>query len=312
MSTTERERYLAALALVEEARRAERRRVELEREAQASAALLAALAAEVESTEGDLERLRHVTWEAFVRELVGDRKERLHEREAARAAAELRHDEARREHERRVEELETWRARAAALPAAAAELDEARARWSTARRALGDAVARELGELDEGEAALARELRELAEAGDAAAVAQDSLRAVLETLRKVRNWGTFDLLGGGAFVTMMKHGGIDRARVELEEAKQDLRVLSRELLDVGVDLEETEIELSSGWRFADIFLDNIFTDLSVQQRITGWQAEVEALLADVEALEDGLLARNADVARRLDAARARRDALLGG
>ena len=53
-----------------------------------------------------------------------------------------------------------------------------------------------------------KEMREAIEAGENALY---SLRAAKEELRKAGNWGIADLLGGGFFVSLIKHSKMDEA-----------------------------------------------------------------------------------------------------
>ena len=63
-----------------------------------------------------------------------------------------------------------------------------------------------------------KEMREAIEAGENALY---SLRAAKEELRKAGNWGIADLLGGGFFVSLIKHSKMDEASRLMEQARYE-------------------------------------------------------------------------------------------
>ena len=81
-----------------------------------------------------------------------------------------------------------------------------------------------------------------------------------------KNWGIFDMMGGGIFSSLFKHSKIDRASADIEEAKRQLAVFKRELEDVSIS-EDFSVGIGDGLRFIDTFLDNVFADVVVQSRI---------------------------------------------
>ena len=108
-----------------------------------------------------------------------------------------------------------------------------------------------------------REIREAIQAGEAA------LRSLGRATQKrggAKNWGIFDMMGGGLFSSLFKHSKIDRASADIEEAKRQLAVFKRELEDVSIS-EDFSVGIGDGLRFIDTFLDNVFADVVVQSRI---------------------------------------------
>lgn len=71
-----------------------------------------------------------------------------------------------------------------------------------------------------------REIREAIQAGEAAL---RSLERAKEKMGSAKNWGIFDMMGGGLFSSLFKHSKIDRASADIEEAKRQLAVFKREL-----------------------------------------------------------------------------------
>lgn len=108
-----------------------------------------------------------------------------------------------------------------------------------------------------------REIREAIQAGEAAL---RSLERAMEKMGSEKNWGIFDMMGGGLFSSLFKHSKIDRASADIEEAKRQLAVFKRELEDVSIS-EDFSVGIGDGLRFIDTFLDNVFADVVVQSRI---------------------------------------------
>ncbi len=76
--------------------------------------------------------------------------------------------------------------------------------------------------------------KEKREAADAGNRALRSLKAAQENLDSAKNWGIWDMLGGGFLSTMAKQSEMDRAKENLTKARSDLKNFSRELQDVNM------------------------------------------------------------------------------
>lgn len=123
--------------------------------------------------------------------------------------------------------------------------------------------------------------QEIHEAINAADDALIALRNAQDSLEAAGNWGVWDMLGGGFFSTMLKHGKIDQAQRELEEARGALRRFRRELADLD---QSAEIDLDMGdfLRFADFFFDGFIADWMVQSKIRKGQQQVRQAIRRVE------------------------------
>ena len=110
-----------------------------------------------------------------------------------------------------------------------------------------------------------KEIREAIQAGEAALAAIERAK---EKLGSAKNWGLFDMLGGGMFSSFVKHSKMDEASSYMEDAKRSLAAFERELKDKDVSLSaDFSIEVGDFMRFADIFMDNVFIDVMVQSGI---------------------------------------------
>lgn len=123
--------------------------------------------------------------------------------------------------------------------------------------------------------------KEKREAADAGNRALRSLKAAQENLDSAKNWGIWDMLGGGFLSTMAKHSKMDRAKENLAKARSDLKNFSRELQDVNMACH-LDIETGDFLSFADWFFDGFVVDWMVQDRINQASRQVEEAIHRVE------------------------------
>ena len=123
--------------------------------------------------------------------------------------------------------------------------------------------------------------KEMAEAIQAGERALKSLRNAQSQLNSAKNWGLFDMLGGGLFSSIIKHSKMNDASRYMEEAKRDLLTFQKELRDVSVPLE-LKMEIGSFLSFADFFFDGFVADYLVQTKIAEARKQVEYAIFKVE------------------------------
>ena len=123
-----------------------------------------------------------------------------------------------------------------------------------------------------------KEKREAIEAGQRAL---HSLRAAQDNLSSARNWGLWDIFQGGFFSSMVKQSKMQHARQCMEQARYDQDNFSRELRDVSM-IYDLHIETSDLLTFADVFFDNAFVDLMVQDRINKARRQIDEAIRRVE------------------------------
>lgn len=123
--------------------------------------------------------------------------------------------------------------------------------------------------------------KEKREAVDAGYRALRSLQAAQDNLDSAKNWGLWDMFGGGVISTMLKQSKMDSAKQNMEQAKYDLREFSQELRDVSISYE-LDIETGDFLSFADWFFDGFFVDWMVQDRINKAREQVSEAIRQVE------------------------------
>lgn len=264
----------------------------------------------LEREDADVRRLEGRSVAALVAAVFGKKEARLREERAEALHALLARDAVRAR-------LDALRADLAAIDARLAESDGAAAELEAALRSKeeylvlhDDPVLRRLTEIDALAADARSVLAETAEAIDAADQAAHALDRVAARLDSARQWGTFDLLGGGMFATWAKHSEIDEARREAHGAQSALDRLGRELADVGPEESRTAIvvDLDEFARFADLFLDGLIFDWMVQERITKARESVAAVSDRVRSVRGRLAKNRREIGRELAALAERRAA----
>ena len=120
-----------------------------------------------------------------------------------------------------------------------------------------------------------KERREAIYAGERAL---DSLYEAQNQLRKARNWGIYDIIGGGFFSSLIKHSKLDNARSCIERAKYDLQKFNDELKDVSCNLD---IDIGGFLTFFDI-MDSFLADVLVQSKIADASRKIEEAIRRVQ------------------------------
>lgn len=124
-------------------------------------------------------------------------------------------------------------------------------------------------------------MKEVNEAKAAAEHVIYLLSEVEKTLKSARNWGIYDMIGGGFFSSLIKHSKVDRAESLLGQVQSNLYKLQRELKDVNLSLSSS-VGITGFERFLDIAFDNIVSDWMTQSRINESLQEVTRLKTDVQ------------------------------
>jgi len=152
----------------------------------------------------------------------------------------------------------------------------------------------------------------LRRASDDADAAVQALAEVQDRLGTAASWSTFDTyFDHGMVANTIKHDRIDQAAQAAHAADQRLAALRADLADLGgSEPTAPKLEISSGFKFADIFFNNIFTDLTVGQHIRDAQDNVDRSVQQVRALQDRLKNQIGAATGKLDTMGAERQHLL--
>lgn len=129
-----------------------------------------------------------------------------------------------------------------------------------------------------------KERQEAIEAGEKALA---SLRKAQEYLNSARDWGIYDIIGGGLISTLVKHDRMDQAGQYISEAREDLRHFRKELADID-NTEHIDLRTRDIWGFADILFDGLIADMAVQNRINNARQDVSRIIEQVEGILETL------------------------
>ena len=180
----------------------------------------------------DVEKLEKGGLRALLLSLTGDREVRLSQERREELAARLQYDQARRDAEDLEERIRDLLQEREELRAVRTRLEALLGEKAERLKELGGTGGTRLAELDRALDALAAQRREVGEALHAGRQAEQALSGVLDSLDSAESWGTWDMLGGGLFTTMAKHGHIDDARAGIDHAQRALSRFRTELADV--------------------------------------------------------------------------------
>jgi hypothetical protein len=109
------------------------------------------------------------------------------------------------------------------------------------------------------------ESKQIVEAIDAGNKVIRELDTMIEALMAARDWGNWDLIGGGILVSATKHSKIDKAKRALHRVQHRLYFFNQELADLAD--REVVIRFDGFTRFADSFFDGLIVDWIVQRGI---------------------------------------------
>ncbi|RDW20902.1 hypothetical protein [Oceanobacillus chungangensis] len=152
-------------------------------------------------------------------------------------------------------------------------------------------------------------LTELNEAITAGNIANGNLENAVKSLESASGWGTFDLFGGGAIASMVKHSHIDEAANSIHNAQSSMRRFQKELLDVD-EAANIDIDISGLLKFADFFFDDIISDWMVQGRIEDSLKQARNQLAKVGRIIHKLEAEVLELERELTSIEIERKELI--
>ncbi|MGR6319746.1 hypothetical protein Q2K19_27160 [Micromonospora soli] len=305
------ERLAAAAAAIREHDLAGQRLRELSGRMMAARAAVGVLRERLDAEQADVDRLEGLTLSRVVAALRGVRDDalareraevdaaRLRLAEAERLLAALRDESARTQARRR---------RLATAPGEYAALLDERERLLAGS---DDPRRPRLLELAERRGRLTAEHRELTEAVRAARNAESALHHLRELLSRASEWSTYDALGGGLVTSMVKHDILDEAADASARADRALATLRTELADLSGATPDTPGPVAGELtRFADIWLDNLLTDVVVLRRVERSLGEVVDALGEVAGLRRQLETRAAELGARLAAVERERGELL--
>jgi hypothetical protein len=220
----------------------------------------------VKKENDDVKKLEGMSLTGLFHFVLGDKDMRLDKERQEYLSAVLKYDECKYSVSALEGEIENYKIQIASI----GELDKRYEELIEKKESFisqGDsAKSKEVLELSESIAETKSDLKEIREAIAAGQKALHGLDKVISSLESAKNWGTFDMLGGGFISTAVKHSKIDEAREAVHHVQQQLRFFQKELADIGTNTE-IKIDIGSFSKFADYFFDGLIFDWAVQSKI---------------------------------------------
>ncbi|WP_426349697.1 hypothetical protein ACPWSR_00145 [Alloiococcus sp. CFN-8] len=131
--------------------------------------------------------------------------------------------------------------------------------------------------------------KELLEAKEAVRAVYNLAEEACVAYDKAEGWSTVDtFFGGGLLSDLAKYSKIDEADEAVRSMNAAAHRLEKELKDVNLAFNGYIDTIDSSSRFFDIAFDNIFSDWSIRDRISGNLDELESYMSRLASLEDRL------------------------
>lgn len=256
--------------------------------------------------QADVDRLEGRSLAAFFYHAVGRLDEQLDKERQEAYAAQVKYDAAARELAAVEADAASCEVRLSQLEGCEQRYETALAEKAAALRESGSAAAQELLDAEARIADLEGQLREIREAADAGEAALNAADQVLETLDSAEGWSTWDVVGGGLLADLAKYEDLDNAQEQVEQLQEKLRQFKTELADVTIEAE-LQVSVDGFLRFADVFFDGLFADLAVMEHINDSQKKIWNTQKEIQAVLDRLTAMRKEISADLDSERERAD-----
>ena len=126
-----------------------------------------------------------------------------------------------------------------------------------------------------------QELREIEEAILVGQSALQALEEVEKTLESARNWGIWDMLGGGFISSMIKHSRIDKAQEKMVYATRQIERFNKEIGEVK-SCSGIQMSFDGLIKGMDYFLDSFVVDFMIQHEVKQKQNQVAQLKQQIQ------------------------------
>lgn len=259
--------------------------------------------------QADVDRLEGRSLAAFFYNVIGKMDEQLNKERQEAYAARVKFDAAARELEAAENDLRHCESEYNELRGCEKQYEATLKEKATAVKAAGGANAEEILKLEERNAFLESQKKELREASSAGNSALSTARQVLDSLGSAESWGTWDMLGGGLLADMAKHSHLDEAQGAIEHLQSQLRRFKTELADVTIHAD-MQVNVDGFLRFADYFFDGLFADWAVMDKISQSRSQVQSTKSQIESVLSRLDSMMSAVEQEQTQVKAKLDALV--
>lgn len=241
----------------------------------------------LQSEQQDVDKLMGMSFGAFFYSLIGKKDEKLTKEKEELLQAKIKYEAAAAAVKDLEEEINTTQEQLSRMSDVESEYAELLLQKERLIQVKRPDLVRLLREYSDQQSQLEASQKELDEALEAGRATVRHLDKAIDKLESASSWGAWDMLGGGAMSTYIKHSRINEARDAVHEAQKSLRRFERELYDVQRE-SRIQIDIGEMLTFADFFFDNIITDWIVQDRISTSLQQAKDKKAKVIRLQEEL------------------------
>lgn len=215
----------------------------------------------------DVEKFNKISVVNIIGTIFNFREEKLYKEEQEYLEAKLRYEEYRVTVEELKNDLETTKSRIESISNYEERYEELIQEKSELLKGLDLNKRLELEEIEDSINRYVKEGIEIKEAIDEAINCDFTVNSALKYLNDASGLATWDILGGGAVTSIMKHDAVNSAKKEIERLGYAITKLEKELSDINmVSISGNFNNIESSY-LVDVFFDNIFTDISVSNKI---------------------------------------------
>ena len=240
--------------------------ITVEKELREKSSRLASLGALLAKEEVDVQKLERTSLTTLFYSVLGSREEKLEKERQELLSVQFQYQQTKHQVAYLERELAYIQGQLDTLENVEAEYKALLSEKEALLRGADQEISSQLIAYAEQSGGLVSKLKELSEAIRAGKDVLASLEGVLASLESAKNWGTWDMLGGGLISTIVKHDRIDDARDGIYEVQAKLDSFERELSDVREQIE-LGIDIGEFETFADYFFDSLIFDWAVQSKI---------------------------------------------
>lgn len=127
--------------------------------------------------------------------------------------------------------------------------------------------------------------KELLEAKVALENALEDIDHALSSMNSAKNWGLFDIFGGGTISSLVKRSKIKESNNAMKDVEKSLKNVQKELGDLDMTIV-SEVSDSLSANMLDIVFDNTLVDIFIQSDINKSKDQIQTLKRELEMVLD--------------------------
>lgn len=259
--------------------------------------LVVQLKQQLDKEQNDVKNLEGLSLTGVFYSILGNKDQQLEKERREALMMQLKYDEARQSLVLKEADLQAIQKRIQQIEDAEKKLNTTLETKLSLLLSAPNAVAQKLKKQHEQWQALKKEKQEIGEALEAANAYMKLLGTLIKQLRSAKDWGTWDVLGGGMLSSYVKQQRLNEVRNTVNSLRHYESNFRRELSEVWQS-GALNVEVSSFEGMLDMFFDNLITDWIVQQRINRSLAGAQKAYEEVGSILSSLEAQHEQIDRQ--------------